>query len=464
MFENGFPPEIGGTLTVGDSGKNRQHEHNDETRPPGHSQTLPLITEEIVSSHPAPAAEPSEHVVTKVMPPNPIRHDNQDAQRPTKTLPDTAAGSQTTAAATAASPIAVAEAAETAEDKKEEKSSEGRISATQLLAGAGAAATSSVIGGQLGVAGTVVGAGVASIVTALAVTLYGRSLDKGKEKIQEVGSKLAPAVKAKIAKNPNEKTTAVDPSLAEDSAFAPPEPAGGTATQAAASAPDDRTAEDGDGSETESERRSWWQKLRRKRVLYPLTIGVAAFGIGLGAVVMAENFTEADISPGTSQISRSVTGQSTHDEPVTDDGTSDSGTSGDESSSGSGSGTDGSQSSSNSGSSTQNGQSSSAGETGAEGAAEGQSSQGTDTTTGTSDSTGSSTSTDGTDASSGSTSTDGAGSSGDTSGGTSSSTGSGSGSDGSGSGSGSGSSGSGGSGTGGSTGGSGGGSAASAEG
>lgn len=457
MFENGFPPEIGGTLTVGDSGKNRQHEHNDETRPPGHSQTLPLITEEIVSSHPAPAAEPSEHVVTKVMPPNPIRHDNQDAQRPTKTLPDTAAGSQTTAAATAASPIAVAEAAETAEDKKEEKSSEGRISATQLLAGAGAAATSSVIGGQLGVAGTVVGAGVASIVTALAVTLYGRSLDKGKEKIQEVGSKLAPAVKAKIAKNSNEKTTAVDPSLAEDSAFAPPEPAGGTATQAAASAPDDRTAEDGDGSETESERRSWWQKLRRKRVLYPLTIGVAAFGIGLGAVVMAENFTEADISPGTSQISRSVTGQSTHDEPVTDDGTSDSGTSGDESSSGSGSGTDGSQSSSNSGSSTQNGQSSSAGETGAEGAAEGQSSQGTDTTTGTSDSTGSSTSTDGTDASSGSTSTDGTG---DTSGGTSSSTGSGSGSDGSGSGSGGGSSGSGGSGTGGS----GGGSAASAEG
>jgi hypothetical protein len=68
---------------------------------------------------------------------------------------------------------------------------------------AGAAATSSVIGGQLGVAGTVVGAGVASIVTALAVTLYGRSLDKGKEKIQEVGSKLAPAVKAKIAKHPS---------------------------------------------------------------------------------------------------------------------------------------------------------------------------------------------------------------------------------------------------------------------
>ncbi|KAB1946770.1 hypothetical protein [Brevibacterium linens] len=431
-------------MTVGNSGTNEQHEHNDETHLPEHSQTLPLITEEIVSSHPAPATEPTEHVVTKVMPPNPIRHDGGATQQQTQT---------------AASPTAVDEAAETVEDKKaEEKSSEGRISATQLLAGAGAAATSSIIGGQLGVAGTVVGAGVASIVTALAVTLYGRSLDKGKEKIQEVGSKLAPAVKAKIAKHPSGKNTAVDPSLVEDSAFAPPEPTAGNANVMAASAPDEGKSEagDGDGSETESGARTWWQKLRRKRVLYPLTIGVAAFGIGLGAVVVAENFTEADISPGTSQISRSVTGQSTNDESVTDDGTSDSGTGGDESSSGSGSGTDGGQGPANSGSSTQNGQSTSAGETGTEGATEGQSSQGSETTTGTSDSTGDSTTTDGTDASSGSTSTDGTGSTGDTSGGTSGSTGSGSSSDGSGSGS----SGSGGSGTGVS----GGGPAASAEG
>ncbi|WGP06879.1 hypothetical protein QFE97_03705 [Bacillus subtilis] len=450
-------------MTVGNSGTNGQREHNLETHLPEHSQTLPLITEEIVSSHPAPAAEPTEHVVTRVMPPNPIRHDGQATQQQTQTLPEPASGSQTTASSTAASPTAVAEAAETVEDKKaEEKSSEGRISATQLLAGAGAAATSSVIGGQLGVAGTVVGAGVASIVTALAVTLYGRSLDKGKEKIQEVGSKLAPAVKAKIAKHPNGKNPAVDPSLAEDSAFAPPEPAAGNANSAAASVPDKGKSEDGDGdgSETESGARTWWQKLRRKRVLYPLTIGVAAFGIGLGAVVVAENFTEADISPGTSQISRSVTGQSVNDESVTDDGTSDSGTNGDASSNGSNSNADGSQGSSSSGSTTQNGQSTSAGETGTEGATEGQSSQGSETTTGTSDSTGDSTTTDGTDASSGSTSTDGTGSTGDTSG----SAGSGSGPDGSGSGSGGGAAGSGGSGTAGSTGGSGGGPAASAEG
>ena len=96
-------------------------------------------------------------------------------------------------------------------------------------------------------------------------------------------------MKAKIAKNPSEKATSVDPSLAEDSAFAPPEPAGGDANGTAASAPDDGKVEDGEGSAAENGPRTWWQKLRRKRVLYPLTIGVAAFGIGLGAVVVAEN-------------------------------------------------------------------------------------------------------------------------------------------------------------------------------
>ncbi|SDT12400.1 hypothetical protein SAMN04489752_3426 [Brevibacterium siliguriense] len=446
-------------MTVGNSDENEQRGRNDENRLPEHSQTLPLITEEIVSSHPTPAAEPTEHVATKVIPPNPISHDSRGTQQPMTTPPHMPAGSQTAASSAAASPTAVVEAAEVVEDKKEEKSSEGRISATQLLAGAGAAATSSVIGGQLGVAGTVVGAGVASIVTALAVTLYGRSLDKGKEKIQEVGYKLAPAVKAKIAKNPSGKAASVDPSLAEDSAFAPPEPASGDAERTAASAKDDDSAPTTENAEPQS----WWQKLRRKRVLYPLTIGVAAFGIGLGAVVMAENFTEADISPGTSQISRSVSGQSTSDEPVTNDGASDSGTAGDESSSGSGAGSDSGQGASNSGSSTQNGQSASAGETGTEGATSGQSSQGTDSAAGTSDSTGGSTTTDGTDTSSGTTSADGTGSTGDTTGGTDGSSASG----GSGSTTGGGSSASGdssASGTGGSAGGSSGGSAASAEG
>ncbi|MBR7503562.1 hypothetical protein KCW65_26125, partial [Mycobacterium tuberculosis] len=48
-------------------------------------------------------------------------------------------------------------------------------------------------------------------------------------------------------------------------------------------------AEAAAGTDTDDEPKSWWQKLKRKRVLYPVAIGVAAFGIGLGGVVIAEN-------------------------------------------------------------------------------------------------------------------------------------------------------------------------------
>ncbi len=429
-----------------DQSDNQYADEAESTHTPRHSQTLPLITEEIAAARPGAAPIPTQHVTTPVIPPNPIRRDDSTMPVGTPTGIMIESGSDP----------------EAQDAPENEKSSEGRISATQLIAGAGAAATSSVIGGQLGVAGTVVGAGVASIVTALAVTLYGRSLDKGKEKIQEVGSKLAPAVKAKIAKSPDAaKPAAVDPSLAEDSAFAPPEPTGDYARSTAASAKEDEPGEHAEqsGSGTAAQPRTWWQKLRRKRVLYPVTIGVAAFGIGLGAVVVAENFTDADISPGTSQISRSVSGQSTTGEE-TNTGTSDSGSSGEGSSSGSGSGADGQQSSTDSGSDGQTGQSTSAGETGSQGTDSGQTDQGADTTTDTGTDTGSTTA-DGTDTGSGTTASDSAGSTGsaaDSSGGTDGSSGTG------GSGSSADSGGSSGSGTGGSDGGSGGGSAASAQG
>src|SRR5699024_2062363 len=187
-----------------------------------------------------------------------------------------------------------------------------------LLAGAGAAATSSVVGGHLGVAGTFVGASIASIITGLAVTIYGRSLDKGKEKIKEVGSKLAPAVKAQMAKGgPGAKagtaqgvrsesvfasapatddTAATEAAtapagtaegLGSESVFASARPTDGTAATEAATAP---AAADEAGAAAATSQ-AGWQKLRRNRVLYPVTLGVAAFGIGLGAVVVAESVT-----------------------------------------------------------------------------------------------------------------------------------------------------------------------------
>lgn len=289
------------------------------------SQTLPLITEELAATHAenahsTPTTTP--HVTTPVMPPNPIRREESPASATRMRQEDTAAvGTPATAADATATVVndTADHGDSTAKNdvvEKKEKN-EGRVSATQLLAGAAAAATSSVIGGQLGVAGTVVGAGVASIITGLAVTLYTSSLDKGKEKIKEVGSKLAPAVKAKSPGAKTQRSAAVGDqasgALRATSTF------GHLSDETAADRSDagapDSGSPDADTAAAESETegsdaKSWWQKLRRKRVLYPVAIGVATFGIGLGAVVMAESFTAADISPGTSQISRSVTGNS----------------------------------------------------------------------------------------------------------------------------------------------------------
>lgn len=268
------------------------------------SQTLPLITEELAATHArntqsAPTA--TSLVTTPVMPPNPIR-------RGEAPVPTTSTESATRMMQENTTAVDESTAKDEVVEKEKKEKSANRVSATQLLAGAAAAATSSVIGGQLGVAGTVVGAGVASIITGLAVTLYTSSLDKGKEKIKEVGTKLAPAVKAKSLGAKTQRAAAV----------AEPQVDASSKTTSTFGNLSDQAADDASADTRGEEPKSWWQKLRRKRVLYPVTIGVATFGIGLGAVVMAESFTDADISPGTSQISRSVSGDSgTEDETGT---------------------------------------------------------------------------------------------------------------------------------------------------
>jgi hypothetical protein len=381
-------------------------DHEDRTTPQQHSQTLPLITEELAASRCATETErsqaSSQHATTPVMPPNPIRRETPLQDTAVQGAPNVQ-GASSTAPAAHPSGTRPAPAAANGPEPEGEKKSEGRISATQLLAGAGAAATSSVVGGQLGVAGTVVGAGIASIITGLAVTIYGRSLDKGKEKIKEVGSKLAPAVKAQMAKGGPGAKTGTAQGVRRESAFASAPATDDTAATAPAAA-DESTGTAAETSQT------WWQKLRRKRVLYPVTIGVAAFGIGLGAVVMAESVTGADISPGTSQISRAVSGSTgSAEETGTDggsEGSSDSGSSG--TGSGSQSGTDSNTGTVNDGSNE--GGATSAGEGESEGTTTGaQTDQGSDASSSTGSDASSSTSSDGTDTSGASSTSNGSG-------------------------------------------------------
>jgi hypothetical protein len=58
------------------------------------------------------------------------------------------------------------------------------LSVTKLLAGAGAAVTSAVIGSFFGVAGTVAGAAIGSVASTVATSLYERSLNSTRDRIR----------------------------------------------------------------------------------------------------------------------------------------------------------------------------------------------------------------------------------------------------------------------------------------
>jgi X-X-X-Leu-X-X-Gly heptad repeat protein len=79
------------------------------------------------------------------------------------------------------------------EDKEEQAAEEATetnsglgLSPTQVIAGGGAAAVASVIGGHLGLAGTVVGAFILSVISAVALPLFRASLEKSHAQIKRV--------------------------------------------------------------------------------------------------------------------------------------------------------------------------------------------------------------------------------------------------------------------------------------
>lgn len=71
-----------------------------------------------------------------------------------------------------------------------DKTDTDSIRFSQVLAGALAAVTAAVLGSTMGVAGTVVGAGLASIVTTLGGALYLRSIQRTKQGVRSVRNKV----------------------------------------------------------------------------------------------------------------------------------------------------------------------------------------------------------------------------------------------------------------------------------
>lgn len=85
------------------------------------------------------------------------------------------------------------------------------LSVPGLLAGAAASATSAVVGGQLSVAGTVLGAAVTSIVSGVAVTVYSSSLERSRHGLKKVRATVAERVLTRTDRDaaPTEGSTTV---------------------------------------------------------------------------------------------------------------------------------------------------------------------------------------------------------------------------------------------------------------
>lgn len=60
------------------------------------------------------------------------------------------------------------------------------LSPAQVIVGGGAAAVASVVGGNLGLGGTVIGAFILSVITAVAVPLFRTSLERSHEQLKRV--------------------------------------------------------------------------------------------------------------------------------------------------------------------------------------------------------------------------------------------------------------------------------------
>src|SRR3954451_14268702 len=90
--------------------------------------------------------------------------------RPAGPPPRTGAGART-AAATASAPVA-------------DRPARPDLTVNKVIAGAGAAAASAVVGSFYGAAGTVLGAALGSVVSMIATTLYQHSLDRTRDRVK----------------------------------------------------------------------------------------------------------------------------------------------------------------------------------------------------------------------------------------------------------------------------------------
>jgi hypothetical protein len=154
------------------------------------------------------------------------------------------------------------------------------LSATQLVAGGLATSTAAVVSSYLGVAGTIIGAGVMSIVTTVGGAVYQHYLDRGKERyatltVLREGRAAAPADSPGETAGEPEKTTADQP--AETAAE-------GNGTEG------DKAGADGKGIAAAE------RPLQRVRWYVVAGTAVAIFAVVMGGITLVESVTNRPIS------------------------------------------------------------------------------------------------------------------------------------------------------------------------
>lgn len=180
------------------------------------------------------------------------------------------------------------------------------LSVPGLLAGGAAAATTSVIGGQLGISGTVLGAAITSVISAAVVAFYTDSVNGTARRLKQVKAKAGEKAQSRV-RGGEVHSSRTRRGAGEDGAV-------GTAEGA--------TETDGASGETPG---------RGRRIARIALMSVVIALIGMAAVFGIQRLTGTELSPGTGEIQRSVTGTE-HVTPredsggTTEDGTSEDGT------------------------------------------------------------------------------------------------------------------------------------------
>lgn len=106
-----------------------------------------------------------------------------------------------------------------APDAPDEKADAPALSLTQIIASALAAVSTTVLLSYFGIAGTIIGAGAASIITVLANYAYTRSIQKTRDQLKPVVTQLVQA--GAVTTRPRGSTTATLPTVARDGGTQP---------------------------------------------------------------------------------------------------------------------------------------------------------------------------------------------------------------------------------------------------